>query len=377
MIGTLFLCQSLFSQKRFNIEQLDKIVLDKCPYTGGGDCNYEIYNDTIYYTVRNGAFLTLYKKHVKDSISTDYQVINNRKGSIFYTDFVVDINSNSIYYLFNNGVFHLPNKKTSIELDAQNYLFENSLVYYKLNIENNSLILSRCYNGFSNSGEPQKCHVKVVDFDGNIKLNEKFVHDAIALTHLPSYFIDAKFNKVVFTNALRDEIRVFNLNTNSTKIVGDLDLLNEGIDSIPYNTIISEGVNAKQIIANVSGFAKTIDRIEGCLVLNENTICVVMKLKGKGIDSKRIIKIFQKNINDIWEHVSSFRFRNKIFSKKYGLFQFYYPSGVKVIDENTLSFTEINLPNYVDSKLKVISYQRNMDFEIIPKTAVYVYKFKM
>lgn len=234
--------------------------------------------------------------------------------------------------------------------------------------------MNSCYNYATKESEPVNCHYKVIGLDGNSLKTAKLKHDAIGFTHLPSYFINTGFNLVALTNALSNKIEIYDIMKDSSIIIGDLNLINNEIDSLPFITKIEPYTSAKGILMNVSDFGKSVDRFEGSFVLNRETIGVVLKTKGNNINSKRLLYIYSKDEYGNWGHTKTFKYKNNLYSKKYGLFQFYYPSGIKVIDENKISIVEFNIPNYVNSKLGLLRFKRNMSMDEPLKQAIYVYE---
>lgn len=374
LFGLCFTIQIAFSQRSLNLRQVQKIELDQTDYIGDRPSKYEILKDTVYYIVKTAGKITLYKKHVNDSISKAYQTLNSIPRLTFNTDFKIDIANSKIYYLFNDGIIALANSPKTEVFPSLDYLTNLDVIYYDLSIQSNVLVLNSCYNYATKEPGPVNCHYKVIDLDGNSVKTGKLKHDAIGFTHLPSYFINTGFSLVALTNALSNKIEIYDIMNDSSFIIGDLNSINNEIDSLPFNTKIEPYSNAKGVLMNVSEFGKTIDRFEGCFVLNRNTIGVVLKTKGNNINSKRLLYIYSKDEYGNWGHTKTFKYKNNLYSKKYGLFQFYYPSGIQVIDESKISIVELNIPNYVNTKLGLLRFKRNVSMNKPLKQAIYVYK---
>ena len=374
LFGLCFTIQIAFSQSSLNLKQIQKIELDKTDYIGGLPVKYEISQDTVYYIVKMAGKITLYKKHVNDSISEVHQTVHSIPRLSFNTGFEIDIVNSKIYYLFSDGVIALPNRPKSVDFPSLDYLTNLDVIYYDISMQSNLLVMNSCYNYATKDPDPAYCHYKVIDLEGNSVKTAKLKHDAIGFTHLPSYFINTGFNLVALTNALSNKIEIYDITNDSSIITGNLNLINNEIDSLPFNTKIGPYTNAKGVLMNVSDFGKSIDRFEGCFVLNRETIGVVLKTKGNNINSKRLLYIYSKDEYGNWGHTKTFKYKNNLYSKKYGLFQFYYPSGIKVIDENKISIVEFNIPNYVNSKLGLLRFKRNMSMDEPLKQAIYVYE---
>src|SRR5690554_1204508 len=221
LFGLCFTIQIAFSQKTLNLRQIQKIELDQTDYIGDIPSNYEILQDTIYYIVKTAGKITLYKKHVNDSISKAYQTINSIPRLTFNTDFAIDIANSKIYYLFNDGIIALANSPKTEVFPSLDYLTNLDVIYYDLSIQSNLLVLNSCYNYATKEPGPVNCHYEVIDLDGNSVKIGKLKHDAIGFTHLPSYFINTGFNLVALTDALSNKIAIYDIMNDSSFIIGD------------------------------------------------------------------------------------------------------------------------------------------------------------
>jgi len=294
----------------------------------------------------------------------------------------VDVENGIVYYLFNNKVlkFQLPDNSRKKGLDFNTYEqneYDMSIdvpsVYYDIHLQEEVIVLTSCYNYFVNDSSVAKCLYKIFERENfhNI-VDGEFEHDAIALSHLPSYFSDVNANRIVFTNALKNEAVIINVNDiDSPLVVGTSNLLNENIKKVPFNTTITKDVNARELIHNVSNFSKKINRIEGVSFVNDSTIMLVEKKKSISSRGKRTLYFYSLDSHDEkWNLVAKRKFKNKQVSKKYGILQFYYPSGFEIID-GKLYIVEMDIPKELNRKRAIHNFAKNNEE---PNFAIYEYK---
>ena len=377
LIGVLFVLQSSFCQRKLDIDFSDKIVLDSLKYNGHTATRYSIVRDQVFYLVKELNRLSLYVKEKDGNTSRKVQQIEKIPRSNFLTDFLINNSLDTAFYLFNHGVAKVPLNQDVNNFSDLEYIYSLDQVNYNLDLYENKLILTGCYNYYNETDDPTRCPLSIIDKQGNEILKRQLEHDAVALTHFPSYFFSIGFGYLAFTKALSNEVLLLDLSTMNFSTIGDRKPLNDTITTIPFETKIGPESVAKKIIFETREFTKNLAKIEGVILVNDSTFCVVKKAGGRSIRSKRVIDIYRKQGENYWELVDTRKFKNKIMTKKNHLFQFHLTNKVHVVGENNWALSAMNIPKEVNSNWRMKKFGNNISFEDDIKQAVYVYKVNL
>lgn len=352
----VFLPSLLLSQKSLDIQYDTKTPLDSIEYDGD-IIKYKIDGNNLYYAGIKGNDLLIYNSRPlqNDKLIFRFQL---REEGKYFLDFVIEEESN-LYLLFQKELFYFKLKDDQLVYQLaesyKNQSFDTN--FSNIYRTNNKVVLTNCYNHAVDE-EDDKCPYLVLDKENLSKIKqENLPHDAIGLTHIPSYFYDVNYGKILFINTLKKQAFVYNLDDDSSVYtIGDGQLLNEGVEKLPFSTHIVPYTNAKDVVRNVSIYSKTINYIEGGFFLNDTTLFLVEKTKSKKISSKRILHFYRYDKNkDEWNFYISKSFKNKKHSKKYKMLQFYYSTGIQIKD-NKLYFCELYLPKESINPFKINRY---------------------
>ncbi len=377
LIGALCVLQSSICQRNFGVDFSEKIVLDSLNYNGHTATHYCLIGDQVFYVLKKRKRLSLYAKNIENDRSRHIQKINNIPRSNFLTDFGVNSSLDTVYYLFNDGVVKLPVNQQDNDFHKLDYLYKTQFVNYNLDVYKNKLIISGCYNRYNDSDQPTLCPLSVVHDKGHVILRRELKHDAVALTHFPSYFFAVDFGYVAFTKSLTNEIVLLNLDSMSFSVVGDLKPLNDSITRLPFETKIGPGSVAKKIIFKTREYTKDLIKIEGVVFVNDSTFCTVKKTGGTSIRSKRLIDVYRKTDENNWQLVTTKKFKNRIMTKRNHLFQFHFTNKVQVVGRNIWAISVMDIPEEINSNWRMKRYGENISNEDDLNQAIYVYKIQL
>ncbi|GEM_PF-3731900 len=377
LIGALCVLQSSICQRNFGVDFSEKIVLDSLNYNGHTATHYCLRGDQVYYVLKERKSLSIYVKNIENDSSRLIQQINNIPRNNFLTDFAVNTSLDVVYYLFNDGVVKLPVNQHENEFSNIDYLYETQFVNYNLDVYKNKLIISGCYNRYNDSDQPTHCPLSVVHDEGRVILRRELKHDAVALTHFPSYFFAVDFGYVAFTKSLTNEIVLLNLDSMIFSVVGDLKPLNDTITRLPFETKIGPESVAKKIIFKTREYTKDLIKIEGVVFVNDSTFCTVKKTGGTSIRSKRLIDVYRNTDENNWQRIKTKTFKNRIMTKRNHLFQFHLTNKVQVVGSSKWAISAMDIPEEINSNWKMKRYGENISTEDNLKQAVYVYKVQL
>jgi|GEM_PF-2345297 hypothetical protein len=363
LILAVAISPKLFSQK-LQVEFLRNFCLDSSEYSTNNTI-YEVFGNEIYYATSEGSALKIFKKDTQGDKNVFFLKKNIKD---YFLDFTID-SSGSFFLLFQT-------KLVKYQLND-----ENSIVSYKdivaeapLNLSydnvyctSGKIVLTRCYNYATLEKDTLFAEFSLFDRT-NLQLvyTKKIVHDAIGFTHLSSYFMDVNYGKVLLVNALKNKAYIFNINERmSEDSAGDGAYLNKNISEIPFPTQIIPYTNPKAMVRDVSTFAKKIDRYEGGRFVNDSTLILVKKNKGKSINGKRTISVYQLNDSiGNWEFKSNKTFKNKMISGRYGIFNFYYPTHLKIHNNHVYLSEAYFLKTNVSKRKLKRAYMREDNLKV-------------
>jgi hypothetical protein len=368
-----FLPPKFFSQN-LKIKFAQSFELDSVDYNSDA-LSYDIKGDKTYYAQQLGSKIKVF---LNQPGKIDRCIFNLDKGlGNYFLDFVIDADEKNIFLLFQQSVqsYSLKQGSKTDELLLLSNLTNEVLLkkhYENIFFTEDKLVITRCYNFATAQNDTLYANFCVFNPSELRLLYEKnLVHDAIGFTHLSSYFFDVNYGKVLFVNALKNKTLIFDLNHfDEINFIGDGVLLNPGIDHIPFDTKIIPYSNAKRNVKEVADFASKVDRFEGGRFVNDSIFLIVKKHKSKSIRGKRSIIFYELNsISRQWEYKCTRKFENGFSSKRYGIFQFFYPTLLK-IQNNRLFVVEAYFPNAKVSKRKLKKAFMSDDN---PKAGIYEY----
>jgi hypothetical protein len=350
VLVVLFWTASAFSQKtEINIDSC--VILENSDYFR--DLNKFHWNkQSLYYLTKEKSEVSL----VQRSQGKTDKLGSFRGTEINYLkDFVIDSSENFIYLLCHEKLvkYDISNLSTPLNILRINEYYDEVFV------ERGRILLTRCYNEATKSTTAPKPRILVLDANLNELKRIELNHDAIGLTHKPTYYIDVNYGKILFSNALKNKIEIIDIETFSTISIGDSSQINEGIDSLPLQTNIQPYSNPKTMIQELSAVVNKLNYIEGCSFLNDHEFLVVEKQKGS-INKHRKIHLFRYNVsNNLWEYKGASVFSNQSsrVDKKSGIFQFYFTERFEIWD-NCIALMDVAFPKGVKS-VKKFSKQLN------------------
>lgn len=352
----------LLSQKKNEISFIKTIRLDSVPYEQE-TLNYLVKDSSIYYVRKLDKELKIYKTNLIYSTDELFftKTLNKRKH---LHDF--EIENDTVYLLFKDTliIFKLTNFLDNKKIKT--LALNNS--YSKIRVYKSNIILTDCYNYAVDEISERGCPYLIIDkYNFSIKKYNKLNHDAIGLTHLPSYMYAIDYGKILLTNSLHNKFRLIEIDKNIESIIGDKTPINNGVDSIPFSTHIKPYTSAKGIVLKINKFARTINYYEGCSFVNDSTFLIIEKSK-----NKRILHFYTKKQNN-WRLQNSIKFKNKKYSKKYKCLQFHFRNGFQIHD-NKIYFTEIYVPSEIKNWKSLKKYLLTQSK---PKFGIYEYEIKI
>jgi hypothetical protein len=351
--------QLSFSQSKVNFRLADQYELDKLDYEDFGFSKVKFIQNDIYYLVK-GEHIKVYRKGLNDTTSVLIQTLDNLPSrKPFLTDFSLD--SKYIYFLYNDGIRKSLRKDAEVSFSDLKFsvILEHTL--HNIAIRNDKIIVYDCYNHFVDSeGGVPKAYLRIYDTNDSLLFKKNFDHDAFSLTHLANSFFSLNENFIAFSQGLRNSIEVIDLNSFSSEFVGNSTLLNDTIDKMPFQTTITQSYNyAKKIIYETKQFTKEHDYIEGVLFIGKDSLIVIKKLKSDKVNDKRLIDLYTR-VNQGWSYRGVWKYKNGFYSRKNHIFQFYLDGYVNTQDPNYLYFSEVNLPNSLNSKIDLLLFMRKL-----------------
>jgi len=363
LILAVAISPKLFSQK-LQVEFLRNFCFDSLEYSSGNTI-YQVFGNEIYYANQKGSSLKIFKK---DTLGDKNVFFLNKNNRDYFLDFAID-SSGNIFLLFQTKLvkyeLHDENSKVSLkDIVAEAPL---NLSYDNVYCTSGKIVLTRCYNYATIMGDTIFAEFRIFDTTNlEFVYNKKIVHDAIGFTHLSSYFMDVNYGKVLLVNALKNNAYIFDINERMFEnSAGDGAYLNKNISEIPFPTQIIPYTNPKVIVRDVSAFAKKIDRYEGGRFVNDSTLILVKKNKGKSINGKRIISFYNLNSeNGKWEFKSNKTFKNKMISGRYGIFNFYYPIPLQIHNNHVYLSEAYFLKTNVSKRKLKKAYMREDNLKV-------------
>jgi hypothetical protein len=157
------------------------------------------------------------------------------------------------------------------------------------------ILVTLCYNKHKLDGDFKS---GLLIYDLNLKnLDKKIINtDAIPFTHAVGNYYDYYNSKLVVTNVLRKKIWIFDNSGTVIDSIGDNQLFNNGLNKIPINYAFDASTSSpKDTIYKILEFDKTITRIQKVFFINDTTILVSIKSKGKGL-KRQLIKFEKHNL---------------------------------------------------------------------------------
>lgn len=380
---SLFLPILLFSQKplKVRIAALNPVFSSPCndEYSFNEQIKLQYSNAVFYFAQwsEDGNLITFYK-HEKDSFVPVFSYLC-ADDEYFNCFTIVETN---IFLHFQGKLLRFSLNK----YDGQPQVKEDAtaavplFLHYKeygdtydnIYEANGKLILTNCSNIDGDEGENWEsppCYAVIVD--PMTLMIVKFLsikHDAIGLTHIPNYFVDVNYKRLLLVHALTQKAYVYDLENldASPDSLGSFKLLNEGISSLPFSTrIISYTTNARELVGRISQYADKINRMEGGFFLNDSTVVLVEKLKGPKFGGKRVLHFFKQNyLSQKWAHVYSRMIKestNPHYSKRYKFLGFTDYRGF-IVKNNIIYMLGSELPTEVKSRAQLRKYYRTNGF---------------
>jgi hypothetical protein len=347
--------QPTFCQRKLGLKFVDATELIYTNYSEHDLSKFFIHNDKIYYIRKNENQLEF---NCIDLNSNRYQKICEveiDKPRVYYVSAEIDFDRGKIYLLFDFGVLEfdfLSGQRFKISDMIEIFEQPKQNKFYSMKLTNNFLVLGECYNRATLSTIAPDCEFLILDLERpDLSYEKNIAVDAIGFSHLPNYFHDVKFGKLMITNSLSQKVTLFNLETQETEIICDDGLLTKDLWKIPFNTVINpNSTNARALVSEISQYAKTVDRIEGCFFISSDKIGIVKKLKGESMYSQRVIFVYERNReNKSWKIKKELSFQNKGYSGRYRMFNFHLSNGFKV-DEDKFYMPEFSLKRVPKSK---------------------------
>ena len=384
ILALVILSTPVFCQKKLKVELERKIVLENSDYYLY-ELNFKVINNHIFYLIQAENEINLYKKSLEDNSEHIFHCITNPEDIGYIYAFDVSKDEKQVVYTLDRDVclfdIELAEFKNSCaHFDESHIVYRSEFGFDNVSLTDNQINLGTCYNFFikKNNLDDEIKYCRCIQLDrSSYKLlaDIHFEHDAIAFTHLPHNFYDLLGNKVVFTHALAYNQLVYDGNNKTKYKIGSERYLNEDYQSIPFESLITDGVDTKDVIKKASTFAKEIDRIEGTYFLNDTMLVVIEKKSGKNMDSKRILHFYAFDDNNkTWILKTKKSFKNDRISRRYSTLQFYYSSGIQFVG-NKLYFSGLDIPLDIKNKRSLERYS-NSNFEN-QKYALYEYTIKL
>lgn len=377
LLVVAFLPSLVFAQKKLNLNLVNRFPLDSVSYDQGR-VKYQITGDTIYYEKMSNGILTIYRKISSQGNSAPifrYKISKKQ----YFLDFAVY--KNQIYilaYYHQLMSFTLKSSAKIVTEEDTNHSISLHFYYDRVYVTDGKIVLTKCYNNaVKNKEDKIYCpYLVLATQDLSPIIENKLQHDAIGLTHLSgvSYY-DINYGKILFTDGLSNTAYIYNLQSKKPiASIGNGELLNKGIDSLPFSTKILYNTNGKGVVLKLIKLSKKINFIQYGAFLNDSTVFLVEEIKSKKNVRKRILSFYQKNRNEgKWKFIGKKKFRNKKdFSKSYGIFHF-YSANISVTD-NKVCFPEMYVPKSKDNVTKIKSYIKN---EENPIFCIYEYKITL
>lgn len=377
LFGALILMPQFFAQKNLKVDLINKFTLENPEYFNF-DISFKISNGLIYYLQQSNNRAELYCKSMTSKDETKLHSIQNFHiaGGYIY-DFDIDVENGTIVYLLGDEfvLFNYNFEDTTSTNYSEGLIIKlKDYDLDKIVLTKNKIIVGSCYNNVNSlNGNQASCFVHSFSRDSTkLIASAEFIHDAIALTHLPNKFYDIKGNQAVFIKAMSDDFSIFELRKDGNiGNYGSNKKLNKRYDSIPFSTKIDKGVNAKAIVREVSEFSGKINRNESIYYINDTTILTILKTASKKMGSKRILSLWEKSSNTSkWILKSRKKFKNNLISKNYFTLNFHYSTELVFYNEK-LYYIGLDLPLTAKNKK---AYDEHFEKNQNPKFAIYEYK---
>lgn len=371
IIGSVVvLLPHFLSAQKLSLSYLDKTELRESDYFSGS-LPFQTIGKQVYYSTKKGSIVSFYKTgETADSLILTLETFPNE----YYKSFRFSDDLSKLYILMHGSIIKLEMNETPpvalVNSTQAKAIYQLNETYDEITVNGNNLIVTQAYNEAVDLLSEPSCRYLILDASDLKEVSkQKMPHDALGLSHKHTYFFDVQYGKILFVNALKNTFSVVEIDENKTTYFGDSTLLNSGIDKIPFDTKVLKYSNPKDMVLKTIKFANSINYFEGGKFINDSTIMIVEKLKGRN-PSKRKLHFYQysKQQNQ-WTFLCFRTFKNRKASSRYHIFQFYYPNPLQIVD-NRVYLAEISATGF--SKRKI-----NKDIENTEEIKFALYEYKL
>lgn len=345
LIAVIHLGSPLFAQPKLKVIPQGKKNFSNVIYSNYRSLVFSSMDPKFQYSLEKKKDFALMRSTESDSVLQ--KVPLSAKETVWVKDFLVK--DSIAYYLYYDGIYTYPLSMKTINYEdrqekALNYIPLNKL-YDQIYCFNDTLVVTTAYNTY---GAPYCAYTTIALNSFEEVMSQVVYIDAIGFSHLPSYFVSVSSQNIAITNCLKNSISIYNFkDPNPQYSLGNGQLLNPSIDSIPFETDVTKTPNVRKMVSEVSTFGYKINRFEGVFFMNDSLLVSVEKVK-KSDD--RILHFYSLELKENkWYYTGARKMKSGLRQfEKYGVISF-SSSPQFICRNNKIHCIEIDLPSSVNS----------------------------